>query len=117
MKLTILARFLEESVTASFNFSAVQTIVKWFSEALKHAPALFTSLQRSVQALERLVTPSSGLGLTEIWSSMLLPPKMASGHTFERLGELARSLSNTSQTHREFPALSVICIQLNSYQI
>ncbi|KZV73642.1 hypothetical protein PENSPDRAFT_268056 [Peniophora sp. CONT] len=65
--------FLLQSTHGDVNLSAIQTIAKWLSATMKDAPSSFGEVDSAVGALGRLVTPSTGLGLTDIWSAMRGP--------------------------------------------
>ncbi|KAI0036574.1 midasin [Vararia minispora EC-137] len=65
-----LSTFLIRSVTDDVNISVVQSIVKWLTALLNGSSNTFALLREIVEALSLLVTPSSGLGLSEIWAAM-----------------------------------------------
>ena len=58
--------------SASFDFSTVKAVSQWLVEALKNCPSLFMGLQDRANLLRNLVSPSTGLGLSEIWSTLYI---------------------------------------------
>ncbi|VDB91850.1 unnamed protein product [Peniophora sp. CBMAI 1063] len=90
--------FLLSSVHGDVSFSVVQTVVKWLSASLEGAPSSFGEIHSAVAALGQLVTPSTGLGLAEIWSAMRGNniPEIGSipANTFNLSPDLRRELTN-----------------------
>ncbi|KAI0314077.1 hypothetical protein OF83DRAFT_1165344 [Amylostereum chailletii] len=64
------AKFLRAAVQESVHFSAVQAISRWILDSLRDGPAVFAELSSLTESLNGLVTPSSGLGLGDIWSTL-----------------------------------------------
>ena len=54
--------------SASFDFSTVTAISQRLVEALENCPPLFMGLHDRANMLRNLVSPSTGLGLSDIWS-------------------------------------------------
>ena len=50
------------------DFSLLQAVVSWIQEALRSAPVHIPGITRSGALLSHAVAPTSGLGLTDIWS-------------------------------------------------
>lgn len=61
--------FLRPHLRVTIDFSLLQAVVSWIQEALRSAPVHLSAITRSGALLSRAVSPTSGLGLTDIWSS------------------------------------------------
>lgn len=61
--------FLRPHLCVTIDFSLLQAVISWIQEALRSAPVRLPSIARSEAILSRAVSPTSGLGLTDIWSS------------------------------------------------
>jgi midasin len=73
LKLLKYARYLRRATSSAFfDYSAVQAISRWIAGALYECSPIFLHLASHARALEDAVSLSSGLGLTEIWSSFLV---------------------------------------------
>jgi hypothetical protein len=51
------------------DFSLLQAVTSWIQEALRVAPVHLPDISRSAELLSRAVASTSGLGLSDIWSS------------------------------------------------
>ncbi|TFY83880.1 hypothetical protein EWM64_g135 [Hericium alpestre] len=69
LRLHKLARFLYNSCVHGFNISIIQVVTGWILEGLRDIPDSLLFVREKVEALQRLVTPTSGLGLGEIWAT------------------------------------------------
>jgi hypothetical protein len=60
----------------SFDYSVAQATSEWIAEAIQGCSLDFASLADSIQGLKDAVALSCGLGITEIWSTLLIqtPP-------------------------------------------
>ena len=73
LKLLQYTRHMRRATSStSFDYSAVQAISRWIAEALQECSQVFLHVVGHAGALEDAVRLSSGLGLTEIWSALLL---------------------------------------------
>jgi hypothetical protein len=54
---------------SALNFSLLQAVTSWIQEALRLAPVHLADISRSAEILSRAVASTSGLGLSDIWSS------------------------------------------------
>jgi hypothetical protein len=61
--------FLRPHLRVTIDFSLLQAVISWIQEALRSAPVHLPRITRSEALLSRAVSPTSGLGLTDIWSS------------------------------------------------
>lgn len=81
LSLTLLgySRYLRR-VTAneSFDFSALQAICRWITDAVEDCPPAFIQLATQARILSETVSLSSGLGLIEIWSSVFIDKSQTS---------------------------------------
>jgi midasin len=75
-----------------FDFSAVQAITRWITDSVENCSPAFMSLAIQARALSETVSLSSGLGLTEIWSSFFIDELPTSVVT--KLGELEKLTSS-----------------------
>ena len=62
------------------DYSAVRASLKWITQALQGCPSHFTHLLSHTEALEKVMSLSSGLGLVEIWSGFLGNRQMEFSH-------------------------------------
>ncbi|KAJ7625290.1 midasin nuclear AAA ATPase [Mycena polygramma] len=78
-----------------FDYSAVQAISGWLTDALEDCPADFLPVARHVKALSETVALSAGLGMNEIWAKFMA--EKIGGFTPElmALDDLARHLGDT----------------------
>ncbi|KAH9080394.1 midasin [Lactarius deliciosus] len=61
--------FLRPHLDVTIDFSLLQAVVSWIQEALRSTPVHIPGITRSAALLSNSVAPTSGLGLTDIWSS------------------------------------------------
>ena len=61
--------FLRPKLRDTIDFSLLQAVISWIQEALRSAPVRLPGITRSGALLSHAVAPTSGLGLTDIWSS------------------------------------------------
>ncbi|KAH9179366.1 midasin [Lactarius sanguifluus] len=61
--------FLRPYLDVTIDFSLLQAVVSWIQEALRSAPVHISGITRSAVLLSNSVAPTSGFGLTDIWSS------------------------------------------------
>lgn len=54
---------------SAVDFSLLQAVTSWIQEALRVAPVHLPDISRSAELLSRAVASTSGLGLSDIWSS------------------------------------------------
>jgi len=84
-----------------FDFSAVQAITRWITDSVENCPPAFIPLATQARALSETVSLSSGLGLSEIWSTFFTDALPAS--VVKKLGDLekfASSLRRSADTSR-----------------
>lgn len=62
---------LRNAATPPLDYSAVQIIVQLILDILRQHSHLFADVESHAQALDGIVSPKSGLGLTNLWSSLL----------------------------------------------
>ncbi|KAF7348332.1 Midasin [Mycena sanguinolenta] len=82
-----------------FDYSAVQAISGWLTDALEDCPSDFFPLAQRTKALRDTVALSTGLGMNEIWSKFIADtiPNLSSALT--ALDEVARRLGDTPGSH------------------
>jgi midasin len=79
--------------SASFDFSTVKAVSQWLVEALEGCPSLFIGLHDRANLLRNLVSPSTGLGLSDIWSALYIERLSENSHeSVKRIESLSRSL-------------------------
>lgn len=61
--------FLRPHLRVTIDFSLLQAAISWIQETLRSAPVHLPAITRSGALLSHAVSPTSGLGLTDIWSS------------------------------------------------
>ena len=99
----------------SFDFSAVKAVSQWLVEALENCPSLFIGLHDRANLLHSLVSPSTGLGLSDIWSALYIEKLSEDVHESVKLTEsLSRSLkisltSSSTSFHVEFIKPLTVC--------
>ena len=82
--------------SASFDFSTVKAVSQWLVEALENCPSLFIGLHDRAHLLRNLVSPSTGLGLAEIWSMLYIEKLSEDVHeSVKRIESLSSSLKNS----------------------
>lgn len=70
-KLLSFVTYLEGIVTRNtFDYSALHIVSKWLSQSISGAHAHFNAVDRHVTALSEVLSLSSGVGLSEIWSGL-----------------------------------------------
>lgn len=77
LKMLGYSRLLKRIATGdSFDYSVAQVTSEWIAEAIQGCSPHFTSLADSISGLKDAVALSFGLGITEIWSTLLIqtPP-------------------------------------------
>lgn len=65
------AELRKASSNVYFDYSAVQAICSWITDATAESTATFTPLLDAVKSLKEIISLTSGLALVEIWSSFL----------------------------------------------
>ncbi|KAJ7673557.1 hypothetical protein B0H17DRAFT_1208374 [Mycena rosella] len=78
-----------------FDYSAVQAISSWLTDALEECPSDFMPLARHVKALTETVALSTGLGMSEIWSKFITSKISDFSSALTRLDDLACRLGDT----------------------
>jgi midasin len=53
------------------DYSALQVVVRWISEALQAVPSGFESIVAQAEKLDNLIRLTSGWGLYDIWNAFL----------------------------------------------
>ncbi|KAI0270022.1 midasin [Gloeopeniophorella convolvens] len=91
--------FLQPRLRDILDFSLLQAVSSWIQYTLQSAPAQLSELARHAEALSRAVTPTSGLGLSDIWSSWTNFGDLNPSSTFE-LDQGALSVSNDEDGHK-----------------
>jgi midasin len=88
-----------------FDYSAVQAISGWLTDALEDCPSDFLPLAQHAKALRETVVLSTGLGMGEIWSKFMAEtiPDLPSALTV--LDDLARRLGDTPGHQGHFTLL------------
>ena len=82
--------------SASFDFSTVTAVSQWLAEALENCPSLFMGLHDRAKLLRNLVSPSTGLGLSDIWSTLYIEKVSEKVHeSVNRTERLSRSLKTS----------------------
>ncbi|KAI9443340.1 midasin [Lactarius indigo] len=61
--------FLRPHLGVTIDFSLLQAVVSWIQSALQSAQVHIPGITRSAALLSETVAPTSGFGLTDIWSS------------------------------------------------
>ncbi|KAH9065293.1 midasin [Lactarius vividus] len=61
--------FLRPHLDVTIDFSLLQAVVSWIQETLRSAPVHISGITQSAALLFNSVSPTSGFGLTDIWSS------------------------------------------------
>lgn len=78
-----------------FDYSAVHAVSRWIADALEDCPTVFLPLAADVKALRETIALSSGLGMMEIWSSLMTDrPLKPFADDLIRLDFLARNLKD-----------------------
>ncbi|KAJ6508404.1 hypothetical protein C8R45DRAFT_967302, partial [Mycena sanguinolenta] len=82
-----------------FDYSAVQAISGWLTDALDDCPSDFFPLAQCAKALQDTVALSTGLGMNEIWSKFMAEaiPNLSSALT--AMEDLARRLGDIPTSH------------------
>lgn len=65
----------------SFDYSVAQATSKWITETLQGSTPEFFHIQGPAQSLLDAVSLSSGLGITEIWSTFMVDRPITSSQT------------------------------------
>lgn len=82
--------------SASFDFSTVTAVSQWLVEALENCPSLFMELHDRANLLRNLVSPSTGLGLSVIWSTLYIEKLSENAHeSVKRTESLSCSLKTS----------------------
>ena len=82
--------------STSFDFSTVTAVSQWLVEALENCPSLFIGLHDRANLLRSLVSPSTGLGLSDIWSTLYIEKLSENVHeSVKRTESLSRSLKKS----------------------
>jgi hypothetical protein len=82
--------------SASFDFSTVKAVSQWLVEALENCPSLFIELHDRATLLRNLVSPSTGLGLSDVWSALYIEKLSENAHeSVKRTESLSRSLKTS----------------------
>ena len=110
LKLQKLSLFMMQNTHSGFNFSAIQTVVTWIDGTICHTPSKFATLSALVAALQRIVTPSSGLGLQNIWSMSILTQPVASPTELARLEVLASNQDEEKGIRGEHIHMRIKCL-------
>ncbi|KAJ7264443.1 hypothetical protein B0H12DRAFT_1209400, partial [Mycena haematopus] len=86
--------------SAHFDYSAVQAISGWLTDALEDCPSDFFPLAQRAKVLKETVALSTGLGMDEIWSKFMTNtiPNLSSAAM--ALDDLARRLGDTPGSQR-----------------
>jgi midasin len=82
--------------SVTFDFSAVKAVSQWIVEALENCPPLFLGLHDRANLLRNLVSPSTGLGLSDIWSTLYIEKLSENAHeSVKRTESLSRSIKTS----------------------
>ncbi|EIW74720.1 P-loop containing nucleoside triphosphate hydrolase protein [Coniophora puteana RWD-64-598 SS2] len=81
---------------AQINYSYVLTLAKWIHQALQTSSITFSRVLQESDALQSAMILSTGQGLAEIWTNLLLPRRGLSRETLERLEAAARTFKTPS---------------------
>jgi midasin len=82
--------------STSFDFSTVKAVSQWLVEALENCPSLFIGLHDRANLLRNLVSPSTGLGLSDLWSTLYIEQLPEKVHeSVKRTESLSFSLKNS----------------------
>ncbi|KAI0060319.1 hypothetical protein BV25DRAFT_1871299 [Artomyces pyxidatus] len=76
LRLQKISQLMRDVSPDAVDFSTIQAVTGWMHDDLHNAPVRFSDLSFSVEVLSRLVAPSSGLGLTNIWLTLSNPRHM-----------------------------------------
>ena len=88
--------------THSFDYSVAQATATWIIESTEGHSMDFLPLHDSAQGLKDAVSLSSGLGITEIWSSLCVQRSLCPSSTeLKHLDSLARDIDSSSDVHGE----------------
>jgi midasin len=86
----------------SFDYSVAQVTSKWIAESIQGATD-FVALEDPVQGLRDAVSLSSGLGITEIWSTLSVQrPFCPSAAELRSLESAAYNIRSTFDVHGVF---------------
>ncbi|KAK7048623.1 midasin [Favolaschia claudopus] len=96
--------------TTHFDYSAVQAISSWLSDALEGCPSNYLPLAQRVRVLRETVALSTGLGMNEMWSKFSADGDFHPSAAMMALDESARRLS--SRESAETQALRSQCFEL-----
>jgi hypothetical protein len=88
--------FLRPKLCVTLDFSLLQAVVSWIQEALRSAPVHFPGITQPWALLSQTVAPTSGLGLTDIWSSW-----RGSVDIYSRSAELGQVISGADADDNE----------------
>lgn len=103
--------------SASFDFSTVTAVSQWLIEALENCPSLFMGLHDRANLLRNLVSPSTGLGLSDVWSTLYIEKLSENVHeNVKRTENLSRSLK-TSPTSSSTSIYSEFIKSLTVYKV
>ena len=75
----------------------MKAVSQWLVEALENCPSLFMELHDRSKLLHNLVSPSTGLGLSDIWSTLYIEKLSENAHeSVKRTESLSRSLKTSA---------------------
>ncbi|KAH7907327.1 midasin [Hygrophoropsis aurantiaca] len=95
-------RYIRKSTSDSaFNHSLVQVVSNWISEALDRGNQAFNKLVTASDELQRSISLTTGLGMTEIWTNVLAPESMVPYQELRELEKSARQISRTYENRRQ----------------
>ena len=84
----------------SFDYSVAQAASKWIAESIQGCSGDFLRLVDPARSLKDVVSLSSGLGITEIWSTLSVHrPICASLTDLRSLETIARDIDSTCDVH------------------
>jgi hypothetical protein len=96
------------------NFSLLQAVTSWIQEALRSTPVHLPDITRSAETLSRAVASTSGLGLSNIWSSWASSISPSS-YTAE-LEQAVLDTDDSGDGYSEFHPPGVSAYMLTSFQ-
>ncbi|TFY72597.1 hypothetical protein EVG20_g419 [Dentipellis fragilis] len=97
LRLQKYAKFVYKANLNGFNLSVIQAVTNWILESLPESSGRFSAVKGLVDGLKRLITPTSGLGLADIWAAFLQSLPSVKKHHLERL---AKGSTFDSQAYR-----------------
>jgi midasin len=99
-----------------FDYSAAQATSNWIAESIQGCSTDFLPLQGPARGLRDAMSLSSGLGITEIWSTLSVQRSYHPSLTELRsLENTACNLDSACDIHGVFVHIRVLCSSLKSH--